>query len=111
MHLNATGEIIKKGWLYLSTKYPNIDLHTFVVMPNHFHGILEIVTPAFMNVYTPMGNMIAYFKYLTTGTYPFHVLFFLRYPKDSVSNIRTYSCSEVQYMASGISGHCERINR
>jgi REP element-mobilizing transposase RayT len=45
MHLNATGEIVKEQWLHLSTKYPNIDLHAFVIMPNHFHGIVQIVTP------------------------------------------------------------------
>ncbi len=27
----------------LKTRFPNIELHEFVVMPNHFHGILEIV--------------------------------------------------------------------
>ena len=43
MILNEYGEIIQKRWLWLKEHYNYIDLDEFVVMPNHFHGILMIV--------------------------------------------------------------------
>ena len=43
MQLNKFGEIIHDEWLKTSYLRSNICLHNFVVMPNHFHGILEIV--------------------------------------------------------------------
>ena len=42
MYLNDTGRIIETIWNILPTKFSNVLLHEFVVMPNHFHGILEI---------------------------------------------------------------------
>jgi len=35
-------KIIEKYWLELENEYENVKLHKFIVMPNHFHGILEI---------------------------------------------------------------------
>jgi len=89
MQLNEYGNIVENEWKNLQIKYPNIDLHEYIVMPNHIHGILQIVTPfvaavtmgdtiggqtpplrcADKNVrpYIPtLGNVIAYFKYQTT---------------------------------------------
>jgi putative transposase len=43
MQLNDSGVMIEKQWLALPERFPNIQLHEFVVMPDHFHGILEIV--------------------------------------------------------------------
>ncbi len=40
---NDAGKMVEFQWLALITRYPNIKLHEYVVMPNHFHGILEIV--------------------------------------------------------------------
>ncbi len=34
--------MIAQEWENLEKKYSNIILHDFVVMPNHFHGIIEI---------------------------------------------------------------------
>jgi putative transposase len=42
MVLNDAGEIMKKWWLELENKFPNFGLDVFVVMPNHFHGIIVI---------------------------------------------------------------------
>ena len=42
MVLNHAGEIIKTEWEKLPNRFPNIKLDTFVVMPNHFHGIIVI---------------------------------------------------------------------
>jgi len=34
--------MIEKEWLNLENQFNNIKLHNFVVMPNHFHWIIEI---------------------------------------------------------------------
>ncbi|HCC23862.1 TPA: hypothetical protein DF272_06840, partial [Candidatus Falkowbacteria bacterium] len=42
MILNHYGEIIQNQWLWLANQYDYVRLDEFVVMPNHFHGILII---------------------------------------------------------------------
>ncbi|MFC3811332.1 hypothetical protein [Lacihabitans lacunae] len=44
MVLNDPGNMLETEWKKLKTRFPNIKLHEFIVMPNHFHGILEIVS-------------------------------------------------------------------
>lgn len=36
-----SGKMIKRLWLNLEKEFENIKLHNFVVMPNHFHWIIE----------------------------------------------------------------------
>jgi len=43
MICNDAGEMIEKEWLKLPQRFTNIALHNCIVMPNHFHAILEIV--------------------------------------------------------------------
>ncbi len=43
MILNDAGQMIVKWWNELPNKFPNIVLGEFVVMPNHFHGIIFIM--------------------------------------------------------------------
>jgi len=42
MVLNEYGEITKNEWIKTSELRKNVQLHQFVVMPNHFHAIVEI---------------------------------------------------------------------
>lgn len=42
MHLNEFGQIVWNIWFSLSTRYPQISLGAAIVMPNHFHGIIQI---------------------------------------------------------------------
>ena len=42
MHLNEAGAIVERQWNWLTEQYPYIILHSFQVMPNHAHGIIEI---------------------------------------------------------------------
>ncbi len=42
MVLNDAGKMIEAQWLALTNRFSNIILHELVVMPNHFHGIIEI---------------------------------------------------------------------
>jgi putative transposase len=43
MSLNEFGEIVKFTWHDLLNHNPNIDLDEFIIMPNHVHGIINIV--------------------------------------------------------------------
>jgi len=43
MEANDYGRIVKECWLDLPNHYRCCRLHEFVVMPNHVHGIVEIV--------------------------------------------------------------------
>lgn len=38
--LNDLGHIIKNEWLALPQRFPEIQLDEYIVMPNHFHGII-----------------------------------------------------------------------
>jgi putative transposase len=60
--LNEWGEIINRGWLWLEDQYPYVILDDYVIMPNHFHGILWINVDE-MNI-RKGGSRTA----LTTGT-------------------------------------------
>jgi len=43
MVLNVVGEMINQLWYEIENDFPNVYLHEFVIMPNHIHGIIEIV--------------------------------------------------------------------
>lgn len=42
MKLNDYGKIAKKYWIEIPKHFKNIQLHDFVIMPDHIHGIIEI---------------------------------------------------------------------
>jgi len=42
MMLNAVGEVIAATWRWLAGHYPYVTLDTWVVMPNHLHGIIVL---------------------------------------------------------------------
>jgi REP element-mobilizing transposase RayT len=75
MQLNNAGKIIKEGWLTLSDKFLNIRTDFFVVMPNHFHGIINIESANFVGAIHELPlhrrgmllpKIIGYFK-MNTG--------------------------------------------
>lgn len=43
MALNEKGKMVKKWWIELENKFPAIKTDSFVIMPNHIHGIICIV--------------------------------------------------------------------
>ena len=43
MHLNDVGRLVHEEWRKTGAMRASIELHEFVVMPNHIHGIIEIV--------------------------------------------------------------------
>lgn len=48
MILNGTGKIVEKYWREIASSYHQINLHDFVIMPNHLHGIIQIVGAQFI---------------------------------------------------------------
>ena len=41
--LNDAGYMVEQEWLILPQRFPGIKLHEYIIMPNHFHGIIETV--------------------------------------------------------------------
>ncbi len=42
MILNDAGKMVENEWLKIPDRFTNVHLHEYVVMPNHFHAIMEI---------------------------------------------------------------------
>jgi len=69
--LNEYGMIVEKEWLRTEKMRSNIQMDKYIVMPNHFHGIIIINTNCRGGVTPPLrkytlGQIVAYFKYQTT---------------------------------------------
>lgn len=60
MHLSIIGEIVENQWLALPQRFPNIELGSFVIMPNHVHYIIEILE----NQNITVGSITGAFKSL-----------------------------------------------
>jgi REP element-mobilizing transposase RayT len=50
MILNEAGKMVEKWWNVLPDKFPSVTADAFVVMPNHFHGIIFITVGADLRV-------------------------------------------------------------
>ncbi len=66
--LNNAGLMIEAFWEHLPHKFPNIILHTYIVMPNHIHGIVEIFSAGEL-LRTPLPSIVQWFKTMTTNAY------------------------------------------
>ncbi|MCX5915901.1 MAG: transposase [Deltaproteobacteria bacterium] len=72
MQTNETGLIIAATWQWLSEQYPYVRLDTWVVMPNHFHGIVFLLDDRRGGSRTaptkrkPLGRLIGAFKTVST---------------------------------------------
>ena len=69
MVLNEFGQLVAKTWAGLANQYDWISLGEFVVMPNHFHGLLLIEAPAGLSKTEfprkPLGRLLGAFKMIT----------------------------------------------
>lgn len=54
MRLNKIGNIVRQCWEDIPDHFPNVSLHSFVIMPNHLHGIIEIVETVGKIIICPM---------------------------------------------------------
>jgi REP element-mobilizing transposase RayT len=43
MHVNQYGSIVQTEWVRTTEIRRNVVLGEFVIMPNHFHGILSVI--------------------------------------------------------------------
>ena len=73
--LNEAGKVILSWWYELPKKFPNIKLDTFIVMPNHFHGIIIIddlhvcSNEGDTDKKPTLGTVIQWFKTMSTNEY------------------------------------------
>jgi REP element-mobilizing transposase RayT len=42
MRLNEVGRTVMECWVWLGQQYPYVELDSWVIMPNHLHGIIMI---------------------------------------------------------------------
>lgn len=76
MMLNDAGKMVEIEWPKLLDRFKNIELHEYVVMPNHFHAILEIVGATLVaaqnedeTVKKTVGDMVGAFQSIVTVEY------------------------------------------
>ena len=74
--LDPVREMIERWWVKLPSKFPNVDIDAFVVMPNHIHGIFVILgDDTFRKLNTPeqhkttMSTVVQWYKTMTTNEY------------------------------------------
>lgn len=78
MQLNDAGMMIEKWYFKIPEKFTNFSIHDYVIMPNHFHCIVEILntgktvahmgeTVAHMGATLP--SVVQWFKTMTTNDY------------------------------------------
>jgi putative transposase len=72
MYLNEAGHLLATQWHDIPARFAGVEIDTFVVMPNHVHGI--IVLPDAANGVTAkvgpaLGEVVAAFKSATTVHY------------------------------------------
>ena len=83
--LNDYGHVVEKWWHQIPVHFQNVETRTFVIMPNHIHGII-VITDGRGAVSAPdgengieqsgrgtlplqrptLGQIVAYFKYQST---------------------------------------------
>ena len=75
IQLSGPGLMVARWWLELSAKFPTVSLDSYVIMPNHLHGILSIeqkvdrTTDQGAHPGAPLPSMIQWFKTMTTNEY------------------------------------------
>lgn len=91
MRVNNAGRMVRQWWSESAMKFNNIELDESVIMPNHFHGIINIVGATLCgraehktgqdtkgqphNIGQPhrvaptLGNIVEWFKTMTTNEY------------------------------------------
>ena len=66
MILNLAGKMIDRWWNELKHNFRNIELDQYVVMPDHFHGIIQIQGA---HAGAPLREIVRWFKTMTTNEY------------------------------------------
>ena len=63
MRLNSAGQMTASAWMALAERFKQVDLDSFVVMPNHVHGIIILKKDI------PLTRVIQTFKSVSTNEY------------------------------------------
>ncbi|MCP5104296.1 MAG: transposase [bacterium] len=71
MTSNEAGLMITKWWYEIPNKFPSVKIDGYIVMPNHFHGIITISPDHSEPDIKPvtLGNIVGWFKTMTTNEY------------------------------------------
>ena len=67
MRPNDVGQMVERWWVELGNKFPQTETDEYVVMPNHFHGIIVIAGVALC--VRPISKIVQWFKTMTTNEY------------------------------------------
>ena len=59
MVLNEYGQIAHDEWVKTAQIRPNVQLHEFVVMPNHIHGIIQLLDIRMGELHSPLQKTIS----------------------------------------------------
>ncbi len=68
MHQNSAGMIVESAWNRVPERFASVELDAFVVMPNHFHGIVFLGTDPALEP-PSLSAIIQAFKSETTIEY------------------------------------------
>ncbi|MFA6458719.1 MAG: transposase [Patescibacteria group bacterium] len=85
--LNNCGKIVQKCWNDLPNHYSNCRLDEFVIMPNHFHGIIWID-----NLFEPVGTG---FKPVPTNPEPVPTHATLHGLSEIIRGFKTFSSRQI----------------
>ena len=76
--INDIGKMIDYWWNEIPNHFKNIEIDEYVIMPDHFHGIIVInypvgadrcVRPMNIKNYPKLGDIVQWFKTMTTNEY------------------------------------------
>ena len=63
MRLNSLGKLLNEQWLAIPQLYSGVELHDHVIMPNHFHGVIELSdSTGAINLAPTIGEIVRRFK-------------------------------------------------
>jgi putative transposase len=69
MNSNDPGQMIRRWWDKLPSKFSALGLDEAVVMPNHLHGILMLRTAHAVESAPTLGDVMDWLKTMTTNEY------------------------------------------
>jgi putative transposase len=67
MVMNDAGRMIEKTWLDIVLRFPNVVLDSYIIMPEHFHGIIDLGVNN--KAIYELSDLIRFFKSQTTVNY------------------------------------------
>lgn len=68
VRLNGAGEMVGEIWGAIPVRFPAVVVDAFVVMPDHFHGVLRVEVDG-SDMRVSLGDVMKWFKAVTTNRY------------------------------------------